>query len=226
MKNNKILINLFSFLIAMIDYRNKKKIINFFKKKFNYKLLDIIDIGAHKGETVDLLLNNFKINKIYAFEPNKNLFSVLKKKFDKNNNVMMYNMGIGQKKEYKNLNIMVDSSSSTFNNINRKSDYFKRKQRIFNFFFKNLEFIRSQQQIEVNKLSNIIDIQNINKVDLLKIDTEGYEYNVLKGIKNKNFKKIKFIYFEHHYDLMINKEYKYSDIHFFLKNKNFSLNIN
>ena len=75
MKNNKILINLFSFLIAIIDYRNKKKIINFFKKKFNYKLLDIIDIGAHKGETVDLLLNNFKINKIYAFEPNKNLFS-------------------------------------------------------------------------------------------------------------------------------------------------------
>ena len=215
MKNNKILINLFSFLIAIIDYRNKKKIINFFKKKFNYKLLDIIDIGAHKGETVDLLLKNFKINKIYAFEPNKNLFSVLKKKFDKNNNVMMYNMGIGQKKEYKNLNIMVDSSSSTFNNINRKSDYFKRKQRIFNFFFKNLEFIRSQQQIEVNKLSNIIDIQNINKVDLLKIDTEGYEYNVLKGIKNEEFKKIKFIYFEHHYDLMINKEYKYSDIHFF-----------
>ncbi len=223
MKNNKILINLFSFLIAIIDYRNKKKIINFFKKKFNNKLLDIIDIGAHKGETVDLLLNNFKINKIYAFEPNKNLFSVLKKKFDKNNNVMMYNMGIGQKKEYKNLNIMVDSSSSTFNNINRKSNYFKRKQRIFNFFFKNLEFIRSQQQIEVNKLSNIIDIQNINKVDLLKIDTEGYEYNVLKGIKNEDFKKIKFIYFEHHYDLMINKEYKYSDIHFFLKNKNFSL---
>ena len=78
-----------------------------------------------------------------------------------------------------------------------------------------------QQQIEVNKLSNIIDIQNINKVDLLKIDTEGYEYNVLKGIKNEDFKKIKFIYFEHHYDLMINKEYKYSDIHFFLKNKNF-----
>ena len=224
MKNNKILINLFSFLISIVDYRNKKKIINYFKKKFNNQLLDIIDIGAHKGETIDLLLKNFKINKIYAFEPNKNLFSVLKKKFDKlNNNVVIFNMGIGQKKEYKNLNIMVDSSSSTFNDINRTSDYFKRKQRIFNFFFKNTEFIKSQQWIEVNKLSNIIDIQKINKVDLLKIDTEGYEYNVLKGIKNEDFKKIKFIYFEHHYDLMINKEYKYSDIHFFLKNKNFLL---
>lgn len=224
MNNNKIFINLFSLLIAIVDYRNKKKIINFFKKKFNNQLLDIIDIGAHKGETIDLLLKNFKINKIYAFEPNKNLFKILKKKFGKlNNSVMMYNIGIGQKNEHKNLNIMVDSSSSTFNNINRTSDYFKRKQKIFNFFFKNTEFIKAQQKIEINKLSNIIDIKKINRVDLLKIDTEGYEYNVLKGINNEDFKKIKFIYFEHHYDLMINKEYKYSDIHFFLKNKNFFL---
>ena len=55
---------------------------------------------------------------------------------------------------------MVDSSSSTFNNINRTSDYFKRKQKIFNFFFKNTEFIKAQQKIEINKLSNIIDIKN------------------------------------------------------------------
>ena len=61
-----------------------------------------------------------------------------------------------------------------------------------------MEFIREQQKIKINKLSNIIDIKKINKVDLLKIDTEGYEYNVLKGIKNEDFKKIKFIYFEHH----------------------------
>ena len=159
MNNNKIFINLFSLLIAIVDYRNKKKIINFFKKKFNNQLLDIIDIGAHKGETIDLLLKNFKINKIYAFEPNKNLFKILKKKFGKlNNSVMMYNIGIGQKNEHKNLNIMVDSSSSTFNNINRTSDYFKRKQKIFNFFFKNTEFIKAQQKIEINSNANLVYI--------------------------------------------------------------------
>ena len=53
MNNNKIFINLFSLLIAIVDYRNKKKIINFFKKKFNNQLLDIIDIGAHKGESIE-----------------------------------------------------------------------------------------------------------------------------------------------------------------------------
>ena len=46
---------------------------------------------------------------------------------------------------------------------------------------------------------------------MLKIDTEGYELNVLKGLSKHN-NKIKLIYFEHHYDDMIIKNYKFNDI--------------
>ena len=54
----------------------------------------------------------------------------------------------------------------------------------------------------------------------MKIDTEGFELNVLKGIENYDFKKIRFIYFEHHYDLMINKGYNFSNINeLLIKNK-------
>ena len=72
-------------------------------------------------------------------------------------------------------------------------------------------------------MSNIIKNQNIKKIDLLKIDTEGYEYNVLNGIERDEFKKIRFIYFEHHYDLMLKKQYKFSDINLFLVNRSFQL---
>ena len=57
-------------------------------------------------------------------------------------------------------------------------------------------------------------------VDLLKIDTEGFEFEVLEGIGN-HIKKIKFIYFEHHFDDMLQKSYKLTDIHSFLVKKNF-----
>ena len=55
---------------------------------------------------------------------------------------------------------------------------------------------------------------------MLKIDTEGYEFNVLKGL-SKNIKKIKLIYFEHHYDDMIIKNYKFHDINELLKKNGF-----
>ena len=62
--------------------------------------------------------------------------------------------------------------------------------------------------------------KNINKIDLLKIDTEGYEYETLLGLRNK-LKNVKLVLFEHHYDNMILKNYKFRDIHKILINDNF-----
>ena len=88
-------------------------------------------------------------------------------------------------------------------------------------FSSNKSFFKKKQKIKINILSKIIYKNNISRIDVLKIDTEGYEYNVLKGIKPNDFKKINYIYFEHHYDLMIKKGYKFSDINFLLNQNNF-----
>ena len=66
-------------------------------------------------------------------------------------------------------------------------------------------------------MSKINEINKIKNIDILKIDTEGYELNILKGISKDHFNKIKYIYFEHHYDLMIQKNYTYRDIFNLLK---------
>ena len=64
-------------------------------------------------------------------------------------------------------------------------------------------------------------MKKIECIDLLKIDTEGYELNILKGLNLKHNQKVKLIYFEHHYDDMIIKNYKFRDIHNLLKNFGF-----
>ena len=89
------------------------------------------------------------------------------------------------------------------------------------FFSKKKNLIATKQKIKIINLSNLIIEKNISTIDILKIDTEGYEYNILKGINVDHFKNIKFIYFEHHYDLMINKGYKFSEINRLLLNNNF-----
>ena len=77
-------------------------------------------------------------------------------------------------------------------------------------------------EVETNqiKLSEYINKKNIKKIDFFKIDTEGYEYNVLKGLESK-ISIISLIMFEHHYDDMLKKDYSFSDIHKLLKDNNF-----
>ena len=65
-----------------------------------------------------------------------------------------------------------------------------------------------------------MDSHRINEIELLKIDTEGYEFEVVKGLANK-LQNIKIIYFEHHYDDMVKKKYTFRDINSFLINNNF-----
>ena len=78
------------------------------------------------------------------------------------------------------------------------------------------------QEIEVEqiKLSDYIKKNKIASIDFLKIDTEGYEYEVLVGTEEA-LSKINIVLFEHHYDDMIKKNYNFSDIHNFLKKNNF-----
>ena len=74
--------------------------------------------------------------------------------------------------------------------------------------------------VKLITLDNYLKKIDIDKIDLLKIDTEGHEYYVLKG-SQMNLFKVRYVYFEHHYDDMLEKKYKFSEIHNFLTNNNF-----
>ena len=222
---HSIYIKLLSNIIEIIDFKNKKKIINFLKKKFKSNKLNIVDIGAHKGETIDIFCKNFNINKIISFEANPIVFDWLKKKIKKKNtnNILLINYGIGDEYDKKKLKIFEETSSSTFNEINKNTEYYKRKNKFLSFF--NLKKTETHKEIEakIYPLSSFDEFRKLEEVHLLKIDTEGYELKVLNGITKEDIKKIKYIYFEHHYDLMIKKNYKYSEIKKFLNANNFYL---
>ena len=54
------------FFLNLLDFINKKKVINFFKKETS-NISIFIDVGAHEGETIKLCLDHFNIEKIYSF---------------------------------------------------------------------------------------------------------------------------------------------------------------
>ena len=211
-------------VLNIFDYFYQKKFINFLKKKNINEFKVFLDIGAHKGESIKLFSKNFKINKIYSFEPSPISYKILEKNiknFKKNNfstEIIIENIALGNSNEDIFMKHIIESSSSTIRDLNMNSKYFKKKF----FFLKNSVNQSLFKEIKVKQipLSKYVDENKIENVDFIKIDTEGYELEVLKGAKEILY-KAKYILFEHHYDDMILKNYFFSDIHNFLKENNF-----
>ena len=211
-------------LLSIFDHFYQKKIISFLKKN-NLDNFDVFfDVGAHKGESIELFLKKFKIKNFYSFEASPINFKMLndKKYFFKNKfknvEIIMENIALSSSIKKINFKQSYESSSSTLSEINVKSKYFLKKKAILNIFGKKNFY--NNIEIQTNTLKNYINENYIKKVDFLKIDTEGYEYEIILGLEEK-INNVKLIMFEHHYDDMIKKSYKYSDIKKILNDNGF-----
>lgn len=211
--------NLIKFCLSLFDYLTEKKIINQLKRVFlNKKTISVIDIGAHKGEYISSIIKNFNISKAYCFEPNPKVFKILNNKISLNKKIELLNYGASNNSGNILFNENIESSSSSINELNKNSNYYKKKFFLLNFL--GLNEVTKKIEIKVVTLSDFIVENNINKIDLLKIDTEGHEFQVLSGLKDK-MHMINLIHIEHHFDDMIIKDYKLTDIHNLLIKKGF-----
>ena len=210
--------------LSFFDYFYQKKIIKFLKKNSLSEINLIFDVGAHKGESINLFLKNMKVENIVSFEASPLNFKYLennKKNLEKkfpNTKIIIENLALSSDGRVVTFNQFNESSSSTINNINQESRYFKRKFNLLNL--RNKKKIYESFKLKTETLDNYIYQNNFNRISFLKIDTEGYEYEILIGLK-KRIKSVDTIMFEHHYDNMIIKEYTFSDINYLLKKNNF-----
>ena len=210
--------------ISFFDFFYQRKIIKFLKNNNLINIDILFDVGAHKGESINLFLKELIVKKIISFEASTINFEFLKKNkeyyFKKfpNTEILIENIALGSENKKISFNQFDESSSSTFNNINKQSKYFKRKFNLLNFFDK--KEIYKSYQVTTQTLDRYMEINNYKKVNFIKIDTEGYEYEVLIGLKDK-IRNVDIIMFEHHYDDMIRKNYTFTDINKLLKINNF-----
>lgn len=187
--------NIIELIINLVNRFYYFRIINKHLKKLNVKI--VIDVGSHKGEFSESLIKDIKtIKKLVLIEPQNELLKYL---FFIKNKILKIEIDIeeyalGPKKETREIKINSLSSTSTLAKINTKSSWLK---------FKNILLIKNYKNVIVKKtvlvetLDNLVEKHNIKIVDLLKIDTEGFEYEVLQGAKKSlKFKKIKAIMIE------------------------------
>ena len=205
--------------LSIFDYFHKKKIIKFLKLNKNHYINLFLDIGAHKGESIKFFSDNLKLKKIISFEASKENFKFLKNKYNNVKNVTLENIALSSDISEKKFNQCKESSSSTFSTINLNSKYLFNKMKYLNY--SKSENFYEEQSIKTDTLDNYLNKNNIYNIDLIKIDTEGHEFEILKGLK-QNIKNVKIIIFEHHYDNMLAKNYTFSDIHNYLEKNSFN----
>ena len=159
----------------------------------NLNIDKIIDIGAHKGEFLEKMLKIEKVNLFYAFEPQKDIFDILNKKFSNNDKITLLNYALDKEITNKKLQINKFSMTSSLAEINEKSLYLKLK----NFLTRSKSNFVDEYEVKTNTVDNVFKDVNLEKT-LLKIDVEGFEMNVIKGSKIK-LKEIPYLLIENQF---------------------------
>ena len=206
------------FFDCLDKYIHQKKIISNLEK-INTKIDIVFDVGSHKGTYTDLFLKNFDISMSFIFEPQKDIFKYIKKKYKNNRKVLISSSAVSNQNKTKKFFVNKHDLTSSFTTLNKKNKYLKYKSILFGGDIKSM--IVNTYNVKTIKLIDFINKIKIKQIDLLKIDTEGHEYQVLLGL-GKKIKNIKIILIEFHND-EIYSDYDRKKIHMFLTKNKFKL---
>ena len=164
----------------------------------------IFDIGCFRGSfTKNLIKNEIKLgieSNFYLFDPNPNVKDYLNSLLE-NKRVKYFNLALDNTNSEKRfyLNKFFEPSGSSLKTISKDDKKWTTTRKIFMQLlqpFKKIEDF-SEINVKTQTLDNFCNDINVQKIDVLKIDTEGNELDVLKGAQNLLSKnKIKLIYVE------------------------------
>lgn len=185
---------------------------NFNKTLSYHKINLIIDIGAFTG-TYALSLRRFGYKKkIVSFEPIKDSYLKLLKNADKDRNWIIHErVALGDKNKNIKIYVSKKKDSSSILKIKRKHINIEPESKITNC-----------EITKMIKLDSIIENYTKNHICLLKIDTQGYEFKVLKGLGNK-IKKFKLIQIELSLDELYEGQENWLKILKYLNKYNFQI---
>lgn len=164
----------------------------------------IVDAGANVG-SVSLDLNFwFPGASVYAFEPVTETFTLLSDNVSGKNKIQPVKMGLGAKHEQIQILLSGENSINSLKVTETNPG------------------IKGAEEITITTLKGFINQQNLTHIDILKIDVEGFEFEVLEGCGTLLDTSIKYIYLEVGYSREPTKVH-FSDVEVFMEKYDFEL---
>lgn len=138
----------------------------------------IVDIGANVGAYSIYSKVTYPNSIVYSFEPMPYLFSLLKDNIKPFSDINIFPLGLSNKDEEADLWLNSNNSGQTSTKV--RTD--------------------KKIQIQLHNAKKLFGKLNINKISILKIDTEGCEVEILSSIKEM-LPRIKVVLIEYHSDI-------------------------
>lgn len=173
----------------------------------------IIDIGAHIGLfSVIASQVTGKTGKVYAFEPAPSTYALLQKTIVINHEeqiIESFQKAVGKENGKITFFISDDQADNSNSLVNYKED-------------RSLHGI----DVAVTSIDNFVKEKNISKLDFIKIDVEGAEYDTLQGAVNtlKNLKPVCIVAI--HPEPIAAKGDRLEDIYDFIVGCNYNIMLN
>jgi FkbM family methyltransferase len=178
----------------------------------NNKIDTLLDVGANKGQYAIQMRSLGYDKKLLSFEPQQDAFNVLKQVAAKDPQWEVYDYALGDENTKSLIHIADNSfSSSILNMLPTHLESAPESKYVGN------------QEIEIKRLDSIFDdLCSPTASVMLKIDTQGYEKNVIDGAFEV-LKRIKIIQLEMSILPLYENEILYTEMIQYLKAKSFEL---
>jgi hypothetical protein len=148
----------------------------------------VIDLGCYIGEFTKIMEDKFNCY-IYSFEPIKLFYDVCVDKFKNNSKIKVYKAGLSN--ENKKVDFTIGGEASSM--------------------FSDED--RPEIDVDLIKIDDFLEQEKIQKVNVLKMNIEGGEYDLLEYmIKNNLTEKFENIQVQFHNDVFEGWEEKYNFI--------------
>ena len=189
-----------------VDVKRRIKLIN------HYNINKILDVGANDGGFANEMFDIGYNGKIVSFEPLLSAYSIIENKSKKNNSWSTVNIALGDFDGDSYINVSKNSVSSSILDMLPK-----------HLNSEPTSLYISKEKIFVKKLDSIFDNYcNENDNVYLKIDTQGFEKQILDGALN-SLHKVKGIQLELSLTPLYDATHTYKEIITFLNNLGFDL---
>jgi FkbM family methyltransferase len=129
----------------------------------------VLDVGANTGQSIELFRRTLNKPRIFSFEPHPALAAELKRKFA-GCGIVVEAAAVGSSEGRSTFNVLEQHGLSSILELQRSQE-------------NPFSDVAVQQNINVRvtTLDSYVEINDLTQVDLLKVDTQGFDLEVLRG---------------------------------------------